>query len=80
MEILPSGTTKLRALIDLLQLNGSSEREIWHQFLSPGAATRKVRASERESVQMEAFPSLLKSIAFWSTHKTVTTVMIAFQL
>lgn len=49
MEILPSGTTKLRVLIDSLQVNGSSDREsdinlslLLSLLLS---AIKKVRAS-----------------------------------
>ena len=62
MEILPSGTTKLRILIDPRQFNTLIEKESDISLsLSPVGAMGKARTSGEGKCKVETFPSLLKN-------------------
>lgn len=82
MERLPSGTTKLRALIAPQQFNTHSEKESDISFSLLLLPQEKQEPVEREGLRMEIFPSLPKSIALGQhieLKKVITTAMSAFQ-
>lgn len=83
MEILPSGTTKLRPLIDPQPFNTPSEKESDISLSLLLLPQEKQEPVEREGLRMEIFPSLPKSIALGQhteLKKVITTDMNDFQL
>lgn len=83
MEILPSGTTKLRILIDPRQFNAPVEKESDISLsLSPVAAMGKARASGEGRCKVETFPSLLKNHCplFNRVRESYNHCISAFQL
>lgn len=63
MEILLSGTTKLRAFIDPQLFNAPSEKESDISFSLLLLPQEKKEPVKREEIRMEMFPSLPKNIA-----------------